>query len=140
MAQEIRIQETLKASPQEVFDYLADHEKFVALFGGQGRRIVDGAETPNGLGSVRRIGAGPIAVEETITAVEPPHRIEYRITRGSPLRDHRGEIRLSAEGAGTRLDYQIQFRGRLPLIGHIVAAALRAGWRRHARRQLQSLG
>lgn len=140
MAQEIRIQESLTASPEQVFDYLADHEKFVALFGGQGRRVVDGEKTPNGLGSVRRIGPGPIAFEETITAFEPPRRIEYRITRGSPLRDHRGEIRLSPEGTGTRLDYLIQFRGRFPLIGRIVAAALRAGWQRHARPQLQQLG
>lgn len=140
MAQEIRIRETLQASPEQVFDHLADHQKFVALFGGQGRRVADGQDTPNGLGSVRRIGSGPVAFEETITAFERPHRIEYRITRGSPLRDHHGEIRLSADGDGTRLDYQIRFRGRFPLIGRLVAAALRAGWRRHARHQLQALG
>lgn len=139
MAQDIQIHERIAASPEAVFELLADHEQFVALFGGQGRRIREGETEPNGVGSIRRIGPGPIAFEETIVAFDRPHRIDYSITRGSPLRDHLGEIRLQADGRHTVLDYRIRFSGRLPLIGTLVAAALRFAWKQNARKAFARL-
>jgi len=56
--------------------------------------------------------------------------IEYRITRGSPLKNHRGVMRFSAIPGGTRLHYTIEFEGRFPLVAELVKPVLEQGIRR----------
>ena len=52
--------------------------------------------------------------------------IRYRITKGSPLRDHEGVMRLSpTPGGGTHLRYEVSFRGAVPGVDHVVAAMMR---------------
>jgi len=128
---EIHIDETIDAPIERVFEHLADHHNFTALFGASCERVAEGEDEPNGLGSVRRIGPGPLSFDETIVVFERPTRIHYRITRGSPLRNHRGEIELSARGDQTLLDYRIRFEGKLPLVGGLVKRALERGWSRN---------
>jgi hypothetical protein len=62
--------------------------------------------------------------EETVTAYEPNARIEYRITRGSPLENHHGCMVFTSEGDGSRLHYTIEFEGRFPLVAPVVRAVL----------------
>ena len=63
--------------------------------------------------------------EETVTKVVPNERIEYTITKGSPLKHHKGIMRFSeAANGGSQLDYTIEFEGKLPLIGPIIKAGL----------------
>ncbi|SEQ92822.1 Uncharacterized conserved protein YndB, AHSA1/START domain [Solimonas aquatica] len=139
--QELRFEEQIAAPIESVFELLADHQRFVALFGSQCTvtRPGDDRAEPNGCGSVRRIGPGALSFDETIVHFERPTRIDYVISRGSPLKNHLGSLRLSAQGGGTRLDYIIRFEGRLPLVGKLVAAALREAWRRNARARLREL-
>ena len=114
--------------PERMFAYLAEHENLSELFGMRVERVRDGTDGErNGVGSVRRLSFGGLApVEESITACEPNERIEYRITKGSPLRDHRGEMRFTPrDGGGTHLRYEITFGARLPGADRIVAAGLR---------------
>lgn len=118
------------ASPEAVFNHFADHEKFARIFGGACVRVKDGSDEPNGLGSVRRIGPGALAFDETIVAFERPRRIDYAITRGSPLKNHLGQIRFLKTPDGTRVDYSIQFESKVPLLGYVVAAALKAAYRK----------
>lgn len=136
----IRFQEIVPAAPETVFEFFADHEKFITLFGSRCVRIQEGETEPNGLGSVRRIGPGALAFEETIVAFERPRSIHYAITRGGPLKNHLGRIEFcAAPGGGTRVDYQIEFDGKLPLIGSAVKTAIQAAWQLHAHKVLARL-
>jgi hypothetical protein len=65
------------------------------------------------------------ALEETVTEFVPNELIRYRISRGSPLRDHEGVMRFAPDGTGTALHYEITFRGAFPGVGKLVAAMLR---------------
>ena len=108
----------------ELFADLADHERLSHVFGVPVRRIRDGEGDPNGVGSVRRMGMGPIKLEETVTAVEPQRSIEYRITRGAgPVRNHRGRLEFASVGTGSRVTWTIDYDS-LPLVGTAVKAML----------------
>lgn len=142
MAQhEVRFHEVIHAPIDEVFDFLSDHQNFAALFGGRSTRIRVGDDPaePNGLGSVRRIGPGPLSFDEKIVVFERPQRIDYTICRGGPLKNHLGTIHLRSVPHGTELDYVIRFDGRLPGLGTASARALEFGWKRSARKALAAL-
>ena len=113
------------AKPVEVlFDELADHDRLRRVFGVPVRRIRDGEGEPNGVGSVRRLGVGPLGFEETVTAVEPHRSIEYRITRGAgPVRNHRGRLDFESVGAGSRVTWTIDY-DMLPIVGTALQAVL----------------
>lgn len=131
--QRIEIRKQFSASVDMLFSYLSVHKNLETIFApAKISRIKDGSDAPDGLGSVRRMRiliAPPF--EETVTAHVPNERIEYRITRGSPLRNHMGVMRFAAMPAGgSELHYTIEFEGRLPLIGPLVRAGLERGIRR----------
>ena len=93
-----------------VFTYLSEHENLGSLFGARVSRVRDGDTARNGVGSVRRLRIGPLPTfDETVTGYVPDQRIDYRITRGGPLRDHHGTMTFSPAGAGTHLHYVIEF-------------------------------
>lgn len=110
-----------------VFAYLSEHENLGPLFGAKIKRLRDGTDGErNGVGSVRQLKVGPApAFEETITEVVPLELIRYRITKGSPLRNHEGEMRFSPKGAGTHLRYEISFGAVVPGLDRAIAAGLR---------------
>ncbi|HEX4873090.1 MAG TPA: SRPBCC family protein [Nevskiaceae bacterium] len=115
---QIRLVHTSTLPLAELFDRLADHNRLQAVFGIPVRRIRDGQGDPNGVGSVRRLGVGPLAVEETVTGLEPQRSIDYRITRGGfPLREHRGHLQFEPLAVGSRVEWSIQFESALPLAG-----------------------
>lgn len=130
----VRFSEHFDAPPAQVFPYFAQHETFGAMAGGPLaaqikfiRRIKSGvdAKQPDGVGSVRRIGYGPIAFEETVRVSTPGKRIEYFISRGSPLKNHEGVIEFSPEGKGTRVDYVISFEPKVPGTGGVLKGVLK---------------
>jgi hypothetical protein len=137
--QQIQVHATVHAPVDAVFNFFADHEKFVTLLGGRCRRVKDGDGDPNGLGSVRRIGSGPLGFEETIVTFRRNQEIEYAITKGTPLKNHRGTILFKAVDGATVVDYSIRLEGKFPLIGPIVAAALRMAWKVNSPRVLAKL-
>ena len=68
---------------------------------------------------------GAATFEETVTLFQPDELIEYRITKGSPLRDHVGIMRFSPlPGGGTHLDYRIRIASRVPGLSPLVRAVL----------------
>src|SRR5690348_8528921 len=119
----VLIERRLASAPALLFPYLADHEHAAALFGS---KIVD-VRGGSGVGSTREMRAAPLlpTLDETITELVPDELIRYRITRGSPLRDHEGVMRFSPDGTGTFLRYEITFRGAFPGVAELVAAMLR---------------
>jgi uncharacterized protein YndB with AHSA1/START domain len=123
----VLIERRLASSPELLFPFLAEHENLGLLFGGKVTRVRDGSDGHrNGVGSTRRLKP-PLApaLEETVTEFVPNELIRYRISRGSPLRDHEGVMRFTPDGTGTALHYEITFRGAFPGVGKLVAAMLR---------------
>ncbi len=126
------IRRSFNAAPEKVFAIFASHEQFAAaLTGPLGvklnavRRIKTGEGSPDGVGSVRRIGFGPTAFEETIVKSEAPKRLEYRISKGSPLRNHRGIVSFTPTSTGgTAVDYRISFTPMIPGTGPAFALLL----------------
>lgn len=124
----VHVQRELDAPPERVFDHLAEHENLAALFGVQVKRLSDGDDgTRNGAGSRRELKMGPgmPPFEETTTRYERPSLIEYRITKGSPLKDHVGIMAFEpTPSGGTRFDYRIRLSSRIPGLAPIVRAQL----------------
>lgn len=113
------------APVDRVYAHLAEHENLEALFGASIRRVRDGDTTRNGVGSVRELKlAGLPAFQETVTAAVPDELIEYRITQGSPLKDHVGTMRFTPQGDGTRLHYVIDFDAVVPGLDRVIAVGL----------------
>ncbi|MDO6441015.1 SRPBCC family protein [Marinobacter sp. 2_MG-2023] len=129
------IDETFNIPRSRVFALFADHHRFGKLLGAPVKRIKDSNQAdPNGLGSVRKLGIGPVGLEETITCFEPDLLIEYTITSFSPIRNHLGRIRFEDTPEGlTRVRYRISFDDLVPFTGRLVSAALENAIRRGVR-------
>lgn len=109
-----------------VFAYLAEHENLEAVFGARIKRLSDGTDgTRNGVGSRRALKVGPLpAFEETVTEVIENSLIRYRITKGSPLRDHEGLMLFSATETGSHLHYEISFGSVVPGLDVLIKQGL----------------
>ena len=114
-------------SPGPVFEYFAEHENLGGIFGAKIIRLKDGTDgNRNGVGSARELKVGPAPpFEETITEFIPNELIAYEITKGSPLKDHHGEMRFSPEGTGTHLHYEISFGAKIPGLALVIAPGLK---------------
>lgn len=130
----VRFSEQFNAPRAKVFPYFAQHETFGAMAGGPLmarlrfiRRIKIGVDlkNPDGVGSVRRIAYGPMAFEETVITSERDRLIEYVISKGSPLKNHKGRIEFHDDKTGTRVDYVIHFEPKLPGTGSLLQGVLR---------------
>ena len=126
---QVRIQEFFDAPPEKIFGVFADHSKLGRILGIPCKRIKDGTDpnNPNGLGSVRKLASGPGAFEETITAYEPYKLIEYRVTKGSPIKNHLGHMEFEGMNGGTRFDYTISFDTKIPFTGGLISGILKSG-------------
>jgi uncharacterized protein YndB with AHSA1/START domain len=113
--------------PERIFAYLSEHENLADLFGAKVTRLKDGEDGHrNGVGSVRKLQVAPGAppFEETVTEFDPPNRIVYRITKGSPLRGHVGVMSFGPEGEGTHFHYDIRLASPIPGLAAVVKASL----------------
>lgn len=126
--QTIHFYRELEAPIERVFDHFADHHWFVSLFGGYCRKVAEGQDHPNGVGSVRRIGYGPLSMDESIVAFVPNERIEYTVSRG-PLRNHLGQIEFRVEAGKTVVDYHIRFEGQPAFAGPWVKRLVVGVWK-----------
>lgn len=132
----IEIKETFDVPRSRVFALFADHKRFGELLGAPIKRIKDSDQAdPNGIGSVRKIGIGPIGLEETILSFEPDSLIEYTISSLSPIKNHIGRIRFDDTPDGlTQISYTIRFDDIVPFTGKVVSTTLEQGIRRGIKR------
>ena len=129
--QRIEITQDFSLPVSRIYSYLGEHENLGPIFGAQVSRVRDGDTSRNGVGSVRRLKVGPLPeFEETVTRDVPNELIEYRITKGGVLDNHRGELRFSANGQGTRLVYVIEFDAKVPLTGPLLKKTIEGNVRR----------
>lgn len=134
--QRIEITQNFTLPVERVYAFLSEHENLGPLFGARITRVRDGASSRNGVGSVRSLKLGPLpAFEETVTQAVPNELIEYRITKGSPLRNHRGEMRFASTGTGSTLTYVIEFGAVVPGLDVVV----KAGLERNVRKGLKTV-
>jgi uncharacterized protein YndB with AHSA1/START domain len=131
----IVIERDFAAPVPKLFAYLSEHENLDALFPARVERVSDGTDgRRNGVGSARKLSfGGLLPFVETNTEVVDDELIRYRITKGTPLNHHRGEMRFSPrDGGGSHLRYEIEFGSRIPGL----AAAVAAGTKRSIERGL----
>lgn len=129
-AHRVDLTHTVAAPVEAVFDFFSDHDKFGRLWPAKIRRIRTGEREANGVGSVREIRIGPLRFEETIVSSRRPELLEYRISRGGPLRNHHGRIEFHPCDTGTRIVYTISFDARVPFTGGLIARQLAGDWAR----------
>jgi len=113
--------------PEKVFEYFSVHENLGGVLGATVTRIKDGSDgDPNGVGSVRSIDPpGPVpAFEETTIRIVPNEEIDYTVTKGTPLKDHLGEIRFSPKGTGTHMEWKIMIDAGFPGLDFVIAKVL----------------
>lgn len=120
-----------------LFQKLADHNQMGKILGAPIRRITDGDKDVNGVGSVRRIGLGPLTVlEETVTAYQPHKLIEYTITRGPSfiLHSHKGTLNFKTTGKGAQVVWRIRFDAPIPGVGALLEKVLGSALERGLKR------
>jgi len=124
----INIHQEFNAPLEQVFSTLSDHAKFGKICGITMTRTHDGDDGANGLGSIRRIDMGKLpSFEETITKFIPNELIEYKITKGSPIKNHVGELRFSETNGKSVLNYSIQLESKIPFTTGLIKSALESG-------------
>lgn len=133
----------IPSSVQQVWEAASNHQGMATWAPGL-RVTLDelGSPEPNGVGAVRRISAaGPLPdIVERVTNFTPEKSISYEALAGVPFKNYGGEIRLSASGAATRIDYSLRAERRIPfieaallrLIVQMLASALARAARRPA--------
>lgn len=110
-----------------LYRHLSDHNNLSSLFApAKVTRIKEGDSSTNGIGSVRRIKI-PLApaFEETIIDASENQLISYRITRGSPLNHHNGEMQFRAlDDNHCQLNYRIELGSAVPGLACLVKTLL----------------
>ena len=137
----VKLEQFFASEREQVFAWFADHGNFGKLFPGRMRRIQPShdAQHIDGLGSVREVRIGALRLEETITAFQPPETIEYRITRGWPVKNHVGRLRFESVPGGTRLEFSIEFDSNIPFAGSMIAGVMCKSWRRGVQRAVEDI-
>ena len=114
---------TSPATPEQVFDLLADAPRWREWAGSSVRESAWVTPTTDGVGAVRRLGRRPLYTLETITQFERPHRMSYTVA-GLPARDYRCTVELAPHGGGTEIRWSGRFTAPR-LLGRPLRALLR---------------
>jgi len=140
--QHINITQSFNAPVDTIFNIITDHEAFGHVINTKIKRVVDSEdENKNGLGSIRRVSAFPYpSFEETVVAFEANQLMEYVVSKGSPIKNHKGRMEFSDEQGKTRLNYTIDFEPKLPflflgsILNNAIEKPIRDGLKRLAER------
>jgi uncharacterized protein YndB with AHSA1/START domain len=120
------IERTIAAPAETVFDTLTDHRAYASMTPLRRSTLErEGDPAPNGVGALRRLELVGPAIREEVTAYDAPRHLEYRIVSGLPVTDHRADVRLRANGAGTHVAYRVTGRGRVEAADPVLAAVLK---------------
>ena len=125
---EIHLQGTVAAPRDAVWRVYTDHRGWTRWAGV--KEVVlrqQGDPPPNGLGTIRVIRSGGIAIEEEITAFDPPKRMAYRLIAGLPVKNYEAEVRFDESESGTAISWDISFQPRIPFTGTLLARVMKRG-------------
>ena len=132
MRNAIIIKKEFNAPISEIFDLLSKHATYNQAFAPlQVVRVKDSTDPqrPDGTGSVRRIGLGPVKpLHEEITLLQENKRIEYKIIKNPLVKHHLGQIDFKEITPFiTLVTYQIEFTAKVPFVSQLILANLKAG-------------
>ncbi|WP_180049368.1 SRPBCC family protein [Acinetobacter sp. YH12144] len=127
----IQVKKEFNAPVEQVFDLLSKHSTYNVAFAPiQVVRVKDSVdpERPDGVGSVRCMGFGPVKpLQEQITLLEPNQRIEYKIIKNPLVKHHLGVIQFEAiDAARTLVTYTIELQARAPFVSQLILAQLKS--------------
>jgi uncharacterized protein YndB with AHSA1/START domain len=116
MTRSFTVEAQSAASPQDVFDVLADGSRWQEWAGPAVPRSSWAAGSPaGGLGAVRRLGLGPLSSREEIVEHDRPHRLAYVLRSGEALHHYRATVELHDGAAGgTRIVWSGSVDSRIP--------------------------
>lgn len=121
--QRIHFLQDFEAPVKSVFSFFSDHNRLHEIYPAFIKRIADSPNPANcnDIGSSRIIVGFPLIFQETVTKYKEPEYIEYKITLGSPLKNHIGKMNfIELSPNRTRLDYLIEFEPFFPYTGFII--------------------
>jgi uncharacterized protein YndB with AHSA1/START domain len=122
----VEIRQVVRAPIELVFERITDHED-MSNWPGVGKcELVEQGEPRNGLGAVRKIGAGGLSLFEKVVQWEPPNRYDYTIIKGLPV-EHRGTVELTKVDGGVEVHWTVRMSSRIPFLVELVGLALRRG-------------
>lgn len=121
----VNVSESFPVPPERLFEIISDHEGMGEWLDARVSIIATGPE--GGVGTVRRVAARGLAIDEEVTYFDPPRRLVYRIVRGLPgLRFHRGEMLVEPWGeTGSQLTWDVILDSAIPGLPQVMAAVLR---------------
>ena len=127
--QRLEFDQDFSVPVERIYAFLAEHENLGLIFAPMKvERLTDGTDSRNGVGSSRTLTlAGQAPFVETVTEATPNERIVYKITKGSPLKNHQGVLEFSSTPTGSHLHYTIEFASKIPGIDVMVAQGLKRG-------------
>lgn len=131
MRNAITVKKEFHAPLAEVFDLLSKHATYNKAFAPlQVVRVKDSADPkrPDGIGSVRRMGFGPVKpLQEEITLLEENKRIEYQLINNPLVKHHLGQIDFKEiTPYVTLVTYKIEFTAKAPFVSKLILAQLKA--------------
>ena len=126
----IQVKQEFNAPLETVFELLSKHATYNQVFAPvQVERIKDAADPqrPDGVGSVRKMGIGPIKpLQEQITLLDVNERIEYQIIKNPLIKHHLGIIEFKAiDASKTLVSYTIELQARAPFVSKLILAQLK---------------
>ncbi|OTG65208.1 SRPBCC family protein [Acinetobacter silvestris] len=126
----IQVKKEFNAPIDQVFELLSKHETYnVAFAPVQVVRVKDATDParPDGLGSIRRMGFGPIKpIQEQITLLDVNKRIEYKLINNPLIKHHIGIIEFEALSAThTLVKYTIELQAHAPFVSKLILAQLK---------------
>lgn len=121
--QKLHFLQDFDAPVKNVFSFFSDHNRLSEIYPAFVKRIID-APNPancNDVGSSRLIISFPVFFQETVTQYIEAKYLEYKITLGSPLKNHIGKMNfIEISPNRTRLDYYIEFEPFFPYTGFVM--------------------
>ena len=125
---EFQLQVTVAARREAVWRVFTDHKGMERWAGA--KEVVlrqQGDPPPNGLGAIRVIRSGGIAIEEEITAFDAPKRMAYRMVGGLPVKNYEADVSFEPSESGTRVVWNVRFDPVIPFTGGLLARLIRRG-------------
>jgi hypothetical protein len=120
--QTITVVRVVGAPIDQVFDRLAEHERYGEFRGVRSARLLKpGTLEKNGVGAVRAIVSAIGSFEEEITRFDRPRRMDYQIIRSRPPLEHQGgSVELEATAGGTRVTWTSTIRVKSPVLARFL--------------------
>ena len=130
---QIRVERTIAAPQERVFDWLADPRGLTAAPLVLRASFAKGWSAPE-VGALREVIGAGMWFREEMTVVDAPNSYSYLIVRSFPPFDHDGgTLTLRPEGDGTHVDWVSSYshptRGGGKLLEAVSAPLLRASFR-----------